>query len=461
VHGQLSLEMITSMGNSHYKSENEQLIAHLAEKLTPEQLIEQDLEDVVSRMRQYKQLATQADEVIITIICCDSRVVLPQSLVTVPDANSSHGVKKVLFVPFPTIGGGAPSRSRFKLVKDELLKWVKDPSKLKVLVTQHGDTAELSHLGLTQNNDSVRISCGLRKVFNSYLAQFLVLKSHLETWVDSQNKSLNHQTFVPDRCGLAELGALCPDIMLEVNKLHEASGPIGQRIPKRLIIRTAYRDASPNLEGNEEAVARRMRTILTESEHQDIYPYCSVYMANYDHQKKELIFNNHYSRLGDKRLLPLDFPERDETFQDPEYVVILFGQVVISYPTAVLLPSLCGIGRNVPTDNVFRTVASEPTISTFMCGLAEASYAVSHHVHPHPDDNNFRSLKRVIIVCDSQKYVDVVKAAFQDDEYREEYLPMFLLMATPIDIINLNRTNKSLNKLASLSTVNLLGQVSN
>jgi hypothetical protein len=65
------------------------------------ELLSLDLQEMKKRIAEYKALALQADRVVITIICCDSREVLPEKLVAVRKKNG--GAEKVLFITIPTI----------------------------------------------------------------------------------------------------------------------------------------------------------------------------------------------------------------------------------------------------------------------------------------------------------------------------------------------------------------------
>ena len=88
-----------------------------------EDLLTLDLKEMSARIEAYKERARQADRVVITIVCCDSRVVLPEELVTVQKEDDT--TEQVLFITLPTIGSGAPSRSRLRGIQAELEKnWV-------------------------------------------------------------------------------------------------------------------------------------------------------------------------------------------------------------------------------------------------------------------------------------------------------------------------------------------------
>lgn len=393
-------------------------------------LLALDLPEMKTRIAEYKERARMADRVVITIICCDSRVVLPEKLVSVPKKNG--GTEQVLFITIPTIGSGAPSKSRLRGILQQLEEnWGVAPEKISFLVTQHGDSHEVA----AQHDEADHaITCGLRKVLLQNSAEMTQLSNWLAAWT-YQYKMINHDpTLAPDRLDLAVLRAQAPEIMQLVDAIHEGSGPAGARLPRRLIIRVAYRNHHSNMALNEASVVAKVQEFVLshtqrhvepeEAEQQPTYP---IGYAAYNHQTKELLFENPYGCFGweDTVALP-DLPPRRDSIQSPEYCVISFGAQTIPLAVRELLPHLCGTGSETyvpPADNAFRTVASRPTEATFLCALAEAMYAILHKVHPHHGDKNFADLKKIVVVCDTDEYVKVLKDLMQYPEFVEEYLP--------------------------------------
>ena len=149
--------------------------------------------------------------------------------------------------------------------------------------------------------------------------------------------------------------------------------------------------------------------------------------AAYNHQTKELQFENPFASFGWEKTVRLpDLLPRTDAIQSPEYSIISFGTKTIPLAVRKLLPHLCGSGSETyipPADNAFRTVASIPTEATLLCALAEAMYAILHKVHPHAGDANFADFKKVVIICDNDEYLAVVKRLLQYPEFIEEYLP--------------------------------------
>ncbi len=241
--------------------------------------VEAELLGMKERSRAFEALACQADLVIPTIICCDSRVVLPDTLQVI-------GGKKVLFIPIPTIGSGAPSRSRLRGVISEIRGWGVEPEKIRLLVTQHGDTQEVG-------GEADHITCGLRKFFDANKVALAKLQRLLLPWSVKYKDDHEDNTLAPDRLSLEVLRREAPAVMSLVDKLYEASGEdSASRIPRRLLIRAAYRNTDFNLEGNEIGVFMRMREYLADAEYADIKKTCRVGIAKYDHQKYE------YGHLG-------------------------------------------------------------------------------------------------------------------------------------------------------------------
>jgi hypothetical protein len=245
-----------------------------------------------------------------------------------------------------------------------------------------------------------------------------------------------------------------------VDAIHEGSGPESARLPRRLIIRAAYRNHHSNMALNEASVVSKVHEYVTsemqlKAQKKDVtvgesvdetnkaLPQYQVGYAVYNHQTKELIFDNPFACFEwEDRLQFTDLPPRTDSIQSPEYCIISFGSQTIPLAVRELLPYLCGVGSEKyipPADNAFRTVASIPTEATLLCALAEAMYAILHKVHPHKDDMNFADLKKVVLVCDNDEYVAVVKRLMQYPEFIEEYLPALkLLQPEGLVVVNLN-----------------------
>lgn len=416
-----------------------------AETLDTVELLELDLKEIKSRINAYKDRARVADRVVIIIICCDSRVVLPEELVTV---QKPQGSEQVLFITVPTIGSGAPSRSRLRGIFQQITQeWQVDPRKVAFLVTQHGDSQEISDLHELEQDTSL-ISCGLRKFYLQEQKSLSHLRQLLVAWTYKYKAEQGDPTLAPDRMSLSELRTLVPGIMKEVDKIHERTGKAGFRIPRRLIIRAAYRNSHSDLELNEFSVFDKVAGYLQDPEYARYRADIFIGHASYDHQHKSLHLGNPQANLGWNDTLEFpDLPARSDRHQDPHYTLISFGSKTIPLAVRELLPHLCGVGSDryrPPADNAFRTVASIPTVPTLLCGLAEAAYSVLHQVHPHEGDLNFRSLKKVIIICDDDTYVNVVKEMMADKEFQEEYLPMFKkLQPEGLQVVNLNLDDDS------------------
>lgn len=405
-----------------------------------EELLSIDLEHINKRIEDFREKARQADRVVITIICCDSRVVLPEELVTI---QTNHGIETVLFIPVPTIGSGAPSRSRLRSIYQQLTEtWHVNPLKIAFLSTQHGDSREIAE---HQDGviDDTHISCGLRKFFKQEMRALASLRQLLIAWSYRYKAEQGDKTLAPDRMPLQMLRIQVPHIMAEVDRLHEATGHLGQRIPRRLLIRAAYRNNHSDLELNEFNVFERILSYLQDDEYATDRVGFQVGHASYDHQTKSLHFPNSEADLGWESAVQLpDLPPRVNRFQDPEYCLISFGHQSIPLAVSQLFPSLCGKGSKQlvpPADNAFRTVASIPSVPTLLCAMAESAYAILHRVHPHEGDPNFRHLKKLLIVCDNSMYLEVIRQMMHDSEFIEEYSPMIRsLQPEGIHVVNLH-----------------------
>lgn len=428
------------------------------QKLSPEELLKIDVKGLRKEMKKYRQLALQADRVVITIICCDSREVFPAQLVPkqMIDETGKLATKQILFIQVPTIGSGAPSRTRVREVFRRLVKWGVSPDKIDFCVTQHADSQELEQIlqhqsGIDAANQPEHISCGLRHFFQEHEVILNRIRDLLLAWTYTY-KGKHGKKAAPDRLPLSVLYKEASEVMKLVDQLHVASGEEGFRLPRRLIIRAAYRNSDFSLSHNSGSVFARLSEYLNDSEwervkNRDGQPYnvretSHLLSCSYDHQQKILHFNNYYAAYGveEKVSLP-DVPPRTDSVQKPEYVTISFGPRTIPYAVNQLFPQLCGQAayqdRGI-IDNAFRTVASIPSVPTLLVAMAEAAYAVIHKVRPHGGNKNFESLKRVVIVCDSQKYVDVVHQMLQDPEYQEEYQRLFRALHMNLLVVNLN-----------------------
>ncbi len=403
---------------------------------TPHQLITSDISSLPERVRQYRKNAREADEVVITITCCDSRVVLPTDLVVLKDASYPDGEKRVLFVALPTIGSGAPSKSRLRGVFAQLEKWGVPDENIRILVTQHGDTEEVAR-SLAGKRSPDHITCGLRKVFSTLAEELTHIRSQLILWVEPHRQQLQNKRFAPDRVALKYLYDECPEIMRLIDDLHQKT-----QLPHRLIVRICWRNSDFDLEGNEASVVQRLYVHLGSEEFAHLYPTCRVSVADYDHQQKRLLASSDHAKLSDDASIQLDLQPRTDSHQDPEYVIISFGTQCVPLPPEVLLPSLCDGTTSAPADNAFTTVGSTPDVNIFFCALAEAWYAVHHHVVPHADDPNFQSLKQVVIVCDSDQHEAVIREMLSSTEYNEDFNETFSFMG-PVLVVNLGLLEKS------------------
>lgn len=386
-----------------------------------------DLTEMHTRIDAYKERARQADRVVITIVCCDSRVALPEGLVTIKKQDGT--TEKVLFITLPTIGSGAPSSSRLRGIQRVIEQdWGVKPEKLSFLVTQHGDSHEVA----AQHDESDHaITCGLRKVLLQNSAALGKLSRRLADWTYGYKMRNRDMTLAPDRLSLEVLRQEAPKIMELVDAIYESSGPVGSRLPRRLIIRAAYRNSHSNMALNEGKVVAKVHeyllNTLTQSARDGVAPLYPVAHAAYNHQTKSIEFSDPDNSFGwEARVALPDLPQRSDSIQSPEYCIISFGTQTIPLAVRELLPHLCGAGSEKyapPADNAFRAVASIPTEATFLCALGESMYAVLHRVHPHGGDQNFADLKKVVIVCDNDDYGAVVKRLMQYPEFVEEYLP--------------------------------------
>lgn len=373
-----------------------------------------EIEGMLSRIERYKQQLLEADSVVITLVCSDSRVVLPSGvqLHTMVDGSK----QRVMYVGIPTIGGGVPSRSRLRGVMKTLERWGVNPGKLKILVTQHGDTEEIKS---SHSHEASCVSCGLRKFFSEYKTELSQIREELLWWTREYKRKTNNPKAAPDRVSLEFLDQKIPHIMSLVTELNRQTG-----LPRRLIVRAAYRNTSFEMHANLLDTWDRVGNYLLADEFKAIFASCVVAAANYDHQRKELIFPSEYASLRTQNLtLPLALPARSDRIQSPENVIVSFGENAICLHNGVLLPHLAG--SEARPDNVFRSAASIPSVPTVMCALAEAFYAVVHKVHPHGGNQNFADLQRLIMVCDSQQHVQVLKEAVASREFEMDFKPTF------------------------------------
>lgn len=231
-----------------------------------EQQILTDIPGMKERVEEYKNVVRQADLCIVTFICSDSRVSLPQELVEIP---MTDGQKvRAAFIGVPTIGGGLPSRSRVRGVISELGAWGVKPERLRMLVTQHGDTNEIDH------GDG--LSCGLRKFLYQNKEELLAIRSLLLPWSDSHKRKTGDITKAPDRCELSVLSRECPDILEKMYLLAEKTG-----VPTRLILRAAYRNGDFSIGENGEIVRRGISQYLMDREYKEILTTCEVGLAEF------------------------------------------------------------------------------------------------------------------------------------------------------------------------------------
>ena len=396
-------------------------------------LNQSEIDGVHNRISEYKNEVLDADIVVIALGCSDSRVVVPQIQRKTEMCDDS--IKKVMYISVPTIGGGLPSRSRLRGVINTLLKWGVEGKKLRILVIPHGSTEEIhlsKHLDTDTTDADIETTCGLRTALKKYEPEFLAIRKVLLPWTLRLKQEENDKTLAPDRMTLEELEAKCPQVMKLVLELHEKSG-----LPRRFIIRTAYRNADFRITANEMAVFTAVCGYLTD-EYPELFATCLVAMAKYDHNRKELDFDIPETDLGMKdKVISLGLPTRHDTVQKPNDVIISFGHEAICLHNGALLPSEAD--SMVKPDNAFRCCASILTVPTALVAFVEGFYAVDHFVHPHHGDENFSTLQKVIIVCDTQAHVDVIKAAVRSREFLEDCQPVYAQLNHGIMLVlNLN-----------------------
>ncbi len=389
--------------------------------------LETDLKDIRTRIEEYKQLAISADMVVITLVCSDSRVVLPQGLVDIEMEDGT--IAKTLFLGVPTIGGGYPSQSRLRGVIRVLEEWGVDKTKFRVLATQHGSKKEVrAALKKNEPDPDHKVTCGLRQFFEKYHTELGAIRGRLVPWARRLKQDRNDKKVAPDRLPLEEIEALYPELMEQINELHQKSG-----LPRRLIIRAAYRNSSFDIEQNELLVAEKVGEYLQHTEYEDIYPTCLVAAALYDHQQKNINLIHKHAGLGTQnKVIELGMTPREDSIQSPQFVVISFGRDAICLQNSSLFPNM--VDRRA--DNAFRACASIPTVPTVMCAFSEAFYAVVHKVHPH--DKNFADLERVVVVCDNDEYFNVVQEAINGKEFQEEFKEIFAQLNQEIVVVNLH-----------------------
>lgn len=390
--------------------------------------ITQDIEGISKRINEYIHELRTADMVVITLACSDSRVVLPSKQVLVPMKNGIQ--KHVMFMGIPTIGGGSPSRSRLRGIIKTLKAWGIAKDRINILVTQHGDTSEIS---AALAKTSGHISCGLRTFFNQHKNELEDIRELLITWSRQYKRKVNDTRAAPDRLPLEIIAHECPEVMRLINTLHDNTG-----MPRRLLLRAAYRNGSFDIHGNELEIMDKVAEYIADEENKDIFPTCAIGAAYYDHQLKKLHFALPYADIGfkNKTLTFTHLPPRYDSIQNPQNVIVSLGEEVICIHKNVILPHIV---ESAP-DNLFRSCASIPTVPTILCALSESFYAVVHKVNPHPGNANFSALKRVIALCDTQTHVRVLQEALLSDEFKEDYRDTFLkLNKGVIFVVNLNR----------------------
>lgn len=393
-----------------------------------------DLDQIYSRISDFQKKACQADEVVIALGCSDSRVRFPTDFVTVH--NKEKKECKVLFIMIPTIGGGAPSRTRLKRVIDDIVAWGVAASKIKILVTQHGNTQEISqrigHYGFSTEPTQL-VSCGLRKFFAQYAQELSYLHTLLLQWSDRHRQNMSQQHFIPDGISLRVLENECPEAYDLISQISPHSTDSQYKLPRRLIFRAAYRNANFDIEENGETVRSRVAEYLREPEFANVFATCTVGLADYDHNQKSLHFIHSYSSLEwQEKVIELpQLPHRSVSFQDPQAAVITFGKELLPIPDAVLFPQVCS-----EPDNTFRATVSTPSAEIFLCAMAEISYAVLHRVLRH--DDNFKSLSELRIISDTKPHIKIVENIMYNQEFVEDFLPLFSAFsptgATLIDI---------------------------
>lgn len=427
----------------------------LAEKdPRPEFLALLDAAEMAAHVAEFKENIIHADEVCIVITCCDSRVALPTHLVEMAD---KEGAKKIQLLPLPTIGSGAPSRMRLSLFIEELFKLGVSADKIKIIVTQHGDTEEIAVARSAISSTEVKCTCGLRAVLQQTKSVVTDdLRYRFDHWVYGvkQEVGMKHGSaegliWAPDRASLEELETRNSPLMAEIktiaDKLH---------ISRRLLLRILHRNADSDIAKNERMTYQKVRAAIVEK-FPELWPALKIYSAYYNHNSKEMVFPAEETGwLGADQVIDLTAlsPEiklREVNYQDPDYVVISFGQRVISMPPELLLSHLSKGCVNTSlenvdnwqSDNFFTTDASDGLPALF-CGMAEASYAVSHsglvaQHGEHGQNPNFAHLKKLIIVCDDEKQANVVKGMTATREYKEDFAALFGQIGELL-LINLN-----------------------
>ncbi len=397
---------------------------HMKNTPPTEQLLRSDLLELPTRVDQYRDIVASSDLAVVTFVCSDSRVSLPINPVELEMEDGT--TKKTVFVGIPTIGGGLPSRSRFRGVIQELQNWGVSEDKIHILATQHGDSDEIEHSATHPfAESSERITCGLRNFLSGHKTELTEIRNMLIPWSDDYKRRMNDITRAPDRLDFSVLEKECPDILEKITALSESTGEYGLRIPRRLLLRAAYRNENFGIEENGESVRRGMAEYMRHPEFESLRKTARIGLADYDHQKKSLVFARKYATLGFKNstmVLP-DLIARTDTIQNPEYVVVSLGNQMIPLHDGALFPHIAG-ALSAP-DNAFKACASIPTSPTILCAMAESSYAVLHHVHPHAGDKNFSALSDVIFACQNTAFVDALQTTITSAEFAQEYAPMF------------------------------------
>lgn len=444
----------------------------LAEKdPRPEFLALLDAAEMAAQIAEFKENILNSDWVCIVITCCDSRVVLPSHLVEIAD---EEGTKNAHLLSLPTIGSGAPSRMRLAWSIEELFKLGVSADKIKIIVTQHGDTEEITAAHSKVSTPEVKCTCGLRAVLQQTKSVVTDdLRYRFDQWVYGVKQEVGLErgsaeglVWAPDRASLEELETRNPSLMAEIKIIADAL-----HIPRRLLLRILHRNADSDIAKNERMTYQKVRAAIIEK-FPELWPAIKIYSAYYNHNSKEMVFPAEKTeRLGADQVVDLTAlsPEiklREVNYQDPDYVVISFGQRVISMPPELLLSHLskgCADtslenAGNWLSDNFFTTNASDGLPALF-CGMAEASYAVSHSglVAQHGDhaqNPNFAHLKKLVIICDDEKQANVVKGMTATREYKEDFAPLFGQIKDLL-LINLNLDAKGNPGKTTVETVAL------
>lgn len=385
--------------------------------------LNEQLLGVDNRIKQFQKSANEADQVVLTLGCSDSRVRLPENLVILHDKNGKE--ISVLFIMLPTIGGGVPSRSRLYRTVSDIISWGVKSEKIRILVTQHGDTLEIQErigrYGLSQEPKQL-LSCGLRKFFAQYANELSYIRTVLAAWSDRYKQESNDRNKVLDIVPLELLSESCPEAYQEISKLSKKTG----RVPRRLLIRAAYRNATFDIEENGEAVRSKIAEYLREEEFREIFSSCTVGLADYDHNLKVLHFAHPYTSLNwNERVVEFkDIAQRTVPYQDPEFVTVTFSRNLLPIPDTVLYPEstyLNDKNHRLQIDATFRSAISTPKPEALLCGIAEASYAVLHNLGGH--DSNFKRLSEVAIICDSDNYFEIAQEITKHPEFISDFLP--------------------------------------